>query len=72
MKKNKYNDCPEAKIMADLNKIKYYCPKCGHAVIIHNHINKVLCDWCGHYVYKNKKVEFIEKLQIAMKKERRK
>lgn len=42
----------------EYNKVKYYCKKCGHSLIIPNWIDKGLCDWCGKYVFKNDKDEF--------------
>lgn len=37
------------------NKIK--C-KCGHSISIPPHLDKVICDWCGVYVFRNAKAEF--------------
>lgn len=39
-------------------KVKYQCKKCGHKVVIPKWVDKQLCDWCGHYVFKNEKDEF--------------
>lgn len=63
---NYYDKCWSLK-SAEYNKVKHYC-NCGHTVIIPKWVDKVLCDWCGKYVYQNKKIEFKEKMKEAMKK----
>lgn len=50
-----------------LLKLNVKC-KCGHTVNFTSNKNKIICSWCGNYVYKNKKVEFIEKLKKEMRK----
>lgn len=54
------------KYMEEVNKYKVKC-KCGHKVILIN-TDKAICSWCGHYVYKDKKQEFKERLTQCMKK----
>ena len=41
---------------------------CGHKVFIHPKRSKALCSWCGHYVYKDKKEEFKNKLLGEIRK----
>lgn len=53
-------------MMSEYDKVKYRC-KCGHRVIIPYWEDKQLCTWCNHYVYKDKRIEFKEKLQYARK-----
>ena len=50
-----------------LLKLNVKC-NCGHIVNFNSNKNKIICSWCGNYVYKNKKVEFIEKLKKEMRK----
>lgn len=38
---------------------------CGHSILTEK--KKVLCYWCGKYVYKDKKLEFQEKLKASLK-----
>ena len=52
---------------AEYDKVKIRC-KCGHRVIIPVWVDKQICDWCGNYVYRNKKLEFKEKLKKELKK----
>lgn len=52
----------------ELDKVKYKCSYCGRRAIIPKCIDKVVCDWCGHYVFKNKKDEDIYRIREKMKK----
>lgn len=45
-----------------------YTCKCGHRVVMSNKRKKVLCNWCNHYVYRDKKDEFIERVSNLCKK----
>lgn len=36
---------------------------CGHSVIMPIRKDKVICRWCGKYVFKNKRVEFIYRVK---------
>ena len=46
------------------DKIRIKC-KCGHSLIIPVFVDKQICSWCGHLVYRNKKLEF--KVTLAKK-----
>ena len=35
-------------------KCRYYCD-CGHSVIMPYNVDKAICSWCKHYVYKKEK-----------------
>ena len=52
---------------AEYDKVKYRC-SCGHRVIIPYWRDKGLCTWCHNYVYKDKKLEFKERLQNELRK----
>ena len=41
----------------NLDKVMHRC-KCGHRVVIPKRTDKMLCSWCGYYVFRNKKDEF--------------
>ena len=45
-----------------------YCPKCKHTVEWWTNDNKVLCQWCGNYVFKTKKDEFNYRMKERLKK----
>ena len=51
----------------EYDKVKFRC-SCGHRVIIPYWRDKGLCSWCHHYVYRNKKLEFKEKLKNELRK----
>lgn len=51
---------------AEYDKVKYRC-SCGHRVVIPYWREKGLCTWCNHYVYKDKKQEFKERLKEKLK-----
>lgn len=42
--------------------------KCGHRMLIPYHVDKMICSWCGNYVYRNKRVEFKDKLSKEIRK----
>lgn len=42
--------------------------KCGHSVIFPNKEDRIICSWCGHYVYKNDKAKFKYKLKEEINK----
>lgn len=59
----KTNSIVEWKRLTDeYDKVKIRC-SCGRRVVIPVWVDKQLCSWCGHYVYRNKKLEFKEKLK---------
>ena len=39
------------------------CPNCGHSITLTNRFGRVLCNWCGKWVYKDSKTEFKYKLK---------
>jgi hypothetical protein len=43
-----------------------YTCHCGHRVPISNDLKYRICSWCYRKVYKNKKDEFIDKLEIML------
>lgn len=50
----------------EYDKVKYRC-KCGHRVIIPFQVEKTVCDWCGNYVFRDKKKEFKYRVKEKMK-----
>lgn len=61
------DDIRYQKITNELDKVKIRC-SCGHRVVVPLKIGKVLCSWCGHYVYRDKQLEFKEKILEKMKR----
>lgn len=52
------NDTKKFKSITDGTK---YC-KCGHAIAFAKYTKRVICNWCGHWVYNNKEDEFKDRL----------
>lgn len=49
----------------NMHKYKHTCKHCGHKKIIPKFVDKQICNWCGHYVYRN---DEIERREIEKKK----
>ena len=52
-------------------KIRKRCETCGHSKSIPIFIEKVICEWCGNYVFRDEKVKFKYRLEQAKIKQRR-
>ena len=55
------------RVSNEYERIKYSC-KCGHKVVIPFFAKRNLCSWCGHWVYRDKKDEFKDRLTSQLKK----
>lgn len=56
----------DTKMFNEMSKYIVKC-KCSHSVVITKQ-DRVLCTYCGNYVYKNKKIEFRYKLRERLSK----
>lgn len=65
----KYNVSEKFEI--ERTKYKRYCKNCKHSIVFpaSSKLNKVICNWCGVYIYKNDFEEFKDKLEKNLKKE---
>lgn len=54
--------------LEELSKHKYKCKVCGRKVFIHRLKDYAVCDYCGHNVFKNDKLEFQYRMKQALKK----
>ena len=59
--------CINTKFIDELSKYKVKC-KCGHTQILTNRFDRVLCSYCGNYIYRDKKTEFMYKLKDIEKR----
>jgi len=50
-----------------LNKLSVHCKNCGHTMNVLN-ADRIICNWCGFYVYKDDKTEFKYKILEKIKK----
>jgi ribosomal protein S27E len=56
----------------DSKKIGFYTKnsikcKCGHTIFLGSR-EKIICSWCGQYIFKNEKIKFIYRIGEALKK----
>lgn len=51
-----------SKLMDEYSNLSIKC-KCGHTNFVPKFLDKKICPFCGNYVYRNKKMEFVEKLK---------
>lgn len=62
---NKYGlDLDNKKVVEEKTKFRFYC-KCGSSTTIYpfEKYQRKLCDWCGNYIYANKREEFKDNLR---------
>lgn len=55
------------KYAEELSKGKVKC-SCGHSVIMPPHYDKIICNWCGNYAFRNKKAEFEYRMQEKLRR----
>lgn len=56
------------KFFTERSKFKRKC-KCGHTIPMSPNVKKLLCNWCGRYVFRDDKDEFLYRLNEAKNKE---
>ena len=49
------------------NKVSVHCKNCGHTVTVLS-VDRIICDWCGYWVYKDDKTEFMYKMMENIRK----
>ena len=55
------------KILNKQTKYRTLC-ECGHSVLIPPGRDKIICSWCGKYVFKTTRSEFEYRLKECLKK----
>lgn len=65
MNYNRYNNDTKRLECYLQNTIK--C-SCGHSVFIPTNLDRLLCTWCGHWVYRNDKIKFKYEFKKALSK----
>jgi hypothetical protein len=55
----------QKKFYNELANYKYKC-RCGHVVLMLRGTDKKLCSWCHHYIYKDKRDEFKDRLRSIL------
>lgn len=49
-----------------ISKATVYC-KCGHGSVFSIQTDRIICSYCGHYVYRTPQLEFEYKLKEKMR-----
>lgn len=45
--------------------------RCGHSITMPPRIKKKICQWCGNYVFRDARAEFVYRLDEKLKQEKR-
>ena len=53
------------KLDNEMAELKVKCEHCGHTMMIIN-VDRMICSWCHHWVYKNEQAKFKYKMKEAM------
>lgn len=63
----RYDTSKEAE--KERTKYKVKCKRCDHVIVFtpNNKKNKIICNVCGYYVYKNDREEFKELMKRKLK-----
>lgn len=48
--------------------LKRKCKHCGRRKVIPVYVDRILCDWCGFWIYREPNIEFKYKLEEQMKR----
>ena len=48
--------------------LKRKCKHCGRRKVIPVYVDRILCDWCGLWIYREPNIEFKYKLEEQMKR----
>lgn len=59
----------DQKISDSIARCKCECDHCGHKEIM-VHVDRKICSWCGHWVYRDAKAKFKYKIKEMMKNEK--
>lgn len=62
------NDADFKRYSDNMDKVKVVCKRCGHRAIIPAWVDKQLCSWCKHYVFRDPKKEFEYRVKERMMK----
>ena len=63
----------ESKITDAKAQMKRACPNCGRKMHFYAYekTDRILCDWCGKYIFKTKKAEFDYRIKEQINKQKR-
>lgn len=55
------------RMTAEYDKVKYRCKNCGRRAIIPYNVEKQICKYCRHYVFKSDQEEFKYRIKEKLK-----
>ena len=58
----------ELRSMAIDKKYQRQCEHCGRKQYLFHSQVKTICDWCGHWIFKNEKEKFKHEMKSRLKK----
>lgn len=59
----------DSRMLQAFSDLSQKCKHCGHTVHFYSfEKEKKICNWCKNYIYKDEKIEFLEKMKKALKK----
>lgn len=66
---NKITFEKDTKLFKVFSKLRRYCKHCGHSIVFfqNSRRDKVVCQYCGNYIYKDDLTEFKEKIKKCQK-----
>lgn len=65
----------DSRLFEERTRLRVTCKHCGHTKAIPSFVDKVICSWCKHYIFRNDEIEskyrFKEKILKEIKNKRR-
>lgn len=58
----------DTKRFKDIQDHTRYCSYCHHSILFQNRTKRLICSYCGHWVYNNKFDEFKDKFTEKKKR----
>lgn len=52
----------------EIQKSTKYCSHCGHSILFQTQTKRIICNYCGYWVYNHKEDEFKDKLLLEKKR----
>jgi len=57
----------DTKLLKEYANLKIKCKNCNHPQVIPKFVSKAICTWCGFYIYRDKKLEFKDRVKEKLK-----
>ena len=63
--KQRFNKKEMDRMFNTYREHSYKC-NCGHTVVIPKYLDKIVCNYCGKYVFRNKRDEFVYRFKEVL------